>query len=217
MKKPIITEDKVETLLDARFIRLYDLQYEKGRHYFDASRRKKSDLVAVKSDEEFQSMLADAVSCVVIIQTPNAEPKLLLSYEYRYPTGQYLLSVPAGLIDPEDKDAKQPLLETAKREIKEETGLEVKDSDRLFVVNPCLFSTPGMTDESNAIVCAVITADEVRVNQNGAVGSELFDGFTLLTKDEALKVVKDGRDEYGNYYSVYTWIGLMVFLSNIWN
>lgn len=216
MKKPIITEENVETLLDARFIRLYDLQYEKGRHYFDASRRKKSDLVAIKSDEEFKSMLADAVSCVVIIKTPNAEPKLLLSYEYRYPTGQYLLSVPAGLVDPEDKDAKEPLLETAKREIKEETGLEVKESDRLFVVNPCLFSTPGMTDESNAIVCAFITTDEVHVDQNGAVGSELFDGFTLLTKDKALKIVKDGRDEYGNYYSVYTWIGLMVFLSNIW-
>ncbi len=216
MKKPIITEEKVETLLDARFIRLYDLQYEKGRHYFDASRRKKSDLVAIKSDEEFKSMLADAVSCVVIIKTPDEEPKLLLSYEYRYPTGQYLLSVPAGLVDPEDKDAQEPLLETAKREIREETGLEVKESDRLFVVNPCLFSTPGMTDESNAIVCAFITTDEVHIDQNGAEGSELFDGFTLLTKGEALKIVKDGRDEYGNYYSVYTWIGLMVFLSNIW-
>ena len=30
------------------------------------------------------------------------EPCLLMNREFRYPTGQYLLSVPAGLIDPED-------------------------------------------------------------------------------------------------------------------
>ncbi|MBP3871139.1 MAG: NUDIX hydrolase [Faecalicoccus sp.] len=215
MKKPIIKEENVETLLDARFIRLYDLQYAPGRHYFDASRRKKSDLVAIKSDEDFQSMLADAVSCVVIIKTPDREPRLLLSYEYRYPTGQYLLSVPAGLVDAEDKDTDNPLLETAKREIKEETGIDIKDSDQLFVVNPCLFSTPGMTDESNAIVCAIIETDEIHVDQHGAVGSELFNGFTLLTKEDAKKILRDGKDAYGNYYSVYTWIGLMVFVTDI--
>ena len=215
MKKPIIKEENVETLLDARFIRLYDLQYAPGRHYFDASRRKKSDLVAIKSDEDFQSMLADAVSCVVIIKPPDREPRLLLSYEYRYPTGQYLLSVPAGLVDPEDKDTDNPLLETAKREIKEETGIDIKDSDKLFVVNPCLFSTPGMTDESNAIVCAMIETDEIHVDQHGAVGSELFNGFTLLTKEDAKKILRDGKDVYGNYYSVYTWIGLMVFVTDI--
>ena len=53
-------------------------------------------------------MLPDAVSCVVIWnpsdddEKSGHEPCLLMNREFRYPTGQYLLSVPAGLIEPED-------------------------------------------------------------------------------------------------------------------
>ena len=37
--KPIIREENVKTLLDAKFIRVFDLQYAEGKHYFDATRR----------------------------------------------------------------------------------------------------------------------------------------------------------------------------------
>ena len=54
-----------------------------------------------------------------------------MNREFRYPTGQYLLSVPAGLIDPEDctgdSDNTASLIKTAMRELHEETGLK---SDR---------------------------------------------------------------------------------------
>ena len=74
-------------------------------------------------DEEFKKMLPDAVSCVVVLKQKGKEDRLLLNYEYRYPAGRFLLSVPAGLLDPEDKDCEDPLITAAKREIKEETGL----------------------------------------------------------------------------------------------
>jgi ADP-ribose pyrophosphatase len=136
MKGIDITKDKIETVLDKKFIRVFDLQYEEGRHYFDASRRPLDDLVAAKSEEEFSGMLPDAVSCVVVIEEDGKEPQLLLSYEYRYPAGRFLLSVPAGLIDPEDKEVKDPLFVTAKREIFEETGITVKDTDKVEMINP---------------------------------------------------------------------------------
>lgn len=212
-----ITEEQVKSLYETRFIKVFDLQYAEGKHYYDATRRNKEDLAAIKSEEEFKNMLPDAVTCIVVLKTPGEEPRLLMSYEYRYPTGHYLLSPPAGLIDPEDREADQPQVVTAKREILEETGITVKDTDRVYTVNPCLFSTPGMTDESNALVAAVVDVPDLSIlKQTGAVGSERFDGFALLTEADARAVLKNGRDSNGHYYSVYTWAALLYFTAGLW-
>lgn len=215
--KPVIRKENVVSLFESRFIKVFDLQYEEGKHYYDASRRPIEKLMATKSDEEFRNALPDAVTCVVIVDVKGDEPKLLLTREYRYPTGQFLLSPPAGLLDKEDEDQAEPLLCTAKREIKEETGIVLKDTDSVYVINPLLFSSPGMTDESNALVCAVAHLDDLScLSQQGAVGSECFDGFVLLTADEARETLKTGRDSEGCFYSVYTWSALMYFLSDMW-
>lgn len=215
--KPIIKKENVKPLFESKFIKVFDLQYEEGKHYFDATRRSADTLMAIKSDAEFKQALPDAVTCVVILNIKNDEPKLLLDYEYRYPTGQFLLSPPAGLLDPEDARCDQPLLTTAKREIEEETGLTLTGKDKLFPINPLLFSTPGMTDESNALVCAVVhLEDTAALSQEGAVGSECFNGFELLTKEEASRILTEGRDKNGIFYSVFTWAALMYFVSDLW-
>lgn len=217
MEAPKLTRDTTETLLETRFISLYDLQYAPGKHYFDASRRKKDDLVAIKPVDELKNMLPDAVSCIVIIEQDGEEPKLVLFNEFRYPTGQFLLSPPSGLIDPDDAADGNAVITAAKREIHEETGLEVKDTDKIFVVNPCLFSTPGMSDESNALACAVVHVDDLsELSQKGAVGSECFDGFVLLTKDEARRVLEQGRDDNGVFYSIFTWAVMTYFVTGSW-
>lgn len=217
MKKPEIDRQGIKIIHDSPYISLYDLQYKGGKHYLNASRRSLGQLSAVKSDEEFKKMVPDAVSCIVIVRLPGKEPKLLLSKEFRYPVGQFVLSVPAGLIDLEDMDNTNPVLSAAAREIEEETGIKVRESDKLEVVNPLLFSTPGMTDESNAIALAVIDLEDLSsLTQDGAVGMEFFDGFSLLGKEEAKEILKGGYDESGNFYSVFTWIALAAFVSGLW-
>ena len=212
-----IRKEDIKAVFDSPYVKVADIQYAPGKHYYDATRRNMEELIAVKSDEEFRTMLPDAVSCIVILDTPGEEPRLLLSYEYRYPVGRYLLSVPAGLLDKEDEDGQDPVYSAAVREIKEETGLEVTEGDRVFAVNPLVFSTPGMTDESNALVCAVLrNADLSALSQEGAVGSEQFDGFALLTREDAIRVLRDGRDERGNFYPLYTWAALSYFVSDAW-
>jgi len=208
-------------MFDSKFIHVYDLQYEEGRHYFDASRRTADEIAAVKTDEEFRKMVPDAVSCFVIIVLPDKEPRLLLTEEFRYPAGRFLLSVPAGLIDPGDRGNGIPALTAAAREIEEETGLKISEGDSLKLVNPLVFSTPGMSDESNALACAVINRGdsaslEAQLSQKGASGSELFDGFLFMTKEQAGKAIRDGADGRGIYYSVYTWMGMMYFISDMW-
>lgn len=239
---------KIKSLFESKFIKVFDLQYGEGRHYYNATRRAEEDLVAAKSTEEFKKMLPDAVSCVVIWnpsdddEKSGHEPCLLMNREFRYPTGQYLLSVPAGLIDREDVETisgykaqidmdnnnadsnawtieknNSILIKTAMRELHEETGIVITEADEVSVINPCLFSTPGMTDESNALVKIVLNRDSLNgMSQEGAVGGELFDGFDLLTKAQAKKILEDGVDEHGIYYSVYTWAALTYFVADLW-
>ena len=215
--KPTIKKENVKPLFDSKFIKVFDLQYEEGKHYYDATRRSLDRIAAVKSEEEFRTMLPDAVTCVVILNIKDEEPKLLLSKEYRYPAGQFLLSPPAGLLDPEDAGTENPILTAAKRELKEETGLTITEKDSLFVINPLLFSSPGMTDESNALACAVVRLeDKSGLSQDGAVGSECFDGFELLSKEEAMEILKNGKDKDDIFYSVYTYCCLMYFVSDLW-
>ena len=217
MNRPEITPACVQTVCDKKFLRLYDLQYAPGKHYFNASRRAAEDLVCVKSDEEAKTMLPDAVSCVVVLAAPGTEPRLVLSWEYRYPAGRYLLSVPAGLIDPGDRALADPLKATAVREMKEETGITVGPEDTVTTMAPFLYSTPGMTDESNALLCVVLrSADASQLNQAGAEGSECFDGFELLTREDADRLLRSGRDKNGQFYSIYTWAALTWFVSGLW-
>ena len=159
-------------------------------------------------------MLPDAVTIAVILHLPGNETRLLMSYEYRYPVGQFLLSPVAGLLDPEDQSGPDPLVSAAIREIREETGLTVKETDKVYVLNPCAFSSPGMTDESNAFLCAELTLDSLdALNQDGAEGSELFNGFELLDRQRAQEIFRTGRDEQGNFYSLAAWMVLSIFLS----
>lgn len=215
--KPVIYKKNVKSLFDSKFIKVFDLQYEEGKHYYDATRRPLDRIVAIKSEEDFRTALPDAVTCAVILNVKDAEPKLMLTKEYRYPAGQFLLSPPAGLLDTKDEAEDDPILSAAKREIKEETGIELNTEDSLFIINPLLFSSPGFTDESNALVCAVVNLNDLStLTQEGAVGSECFDGFKLLSVQEAKEILKAGRDEEGIFYSVYTWACLMYFISDLW-
>lgn len=204
---------KMETIYESEYMNLYDLQYREGGHYYCASRRNKDRMVALTPDEECGTMQPDAVSCFVVLSIKGQPKKLLLNWEYRYPVGQYMLSVPAGLIDKGDWNNPNALVDTAIRELKEETGIEVEESDEIKVVSPCVFSTPGMTDEGNALVYISINRDEMpKMNHDGAEGSEVFEGFRLVSKEDAEEYLCKGRDEHGMYYPLFTWAALMFFM-----
>ena len=199
----------VETLLDTRFVKVFDLQYAPGRHYYEATRRQREDLVAEKDKAAFRSMVPDAVSICAVWHQEGREDRMLLNREFRYPLGQTVVSVPAGLIDPEDrgKDREEAVRRAAEREMFEETGIAVGGKDRFSLLHPCLFSSPGLTDESNAMARIDLYGHaESELNQSHAEGSEKFEGFRMVNRDEALAMMK------GEPMSVYTWIGLAAFV-----
>lgn len=204
-------------MLDTPYIRVYDLAYADGTHYYNASRHDASMLRALKTEKEHSNLLPDAVSCCLVLAPPNEEPRLVLFYEYRYPIGQYVLSIPSGLMDRQDRSKRYPLVAAMVREIYEETGISFGARDSIEVVNPTLFNSPGMTDESTALLCAIIrSADATSLSQAGANGTERFGGFELVTKEGAWELIREGRDQFGRPYPMVTWVALMYFATDQW-
>ncbi len=206
-------KEKIGLRYDAGFLKMYDYEYKKDQHYYWTSRRKKDDLIAAVPDADHRNIQADAVSCFVILNIKDQPLRLLLNWEFRYPAGQYIMSVPAGIIDKEDKANERTLEITAARELYEETGILLTEEDEITVVNPCVYSTPGLTDETNALVYISINRDEMpELNHGHAEGSEKFEGFCLVTKEEAQEYLSTGRDKRGMFYPLYTWAALMFFM-----
>lgn len=85
----------------------------------------------------------DAV-VIVALRLDGDEPRLVLTREFRAPLGRYELSVPSGLVD-----AGETPEQAAKRELKEETGLDLV---RVVHVSPALASSAGLTDETVSLV-----------------------------------------------------------------
>ncbi len=135
----------IHKLSDNKFLNLFHLDAltDSGRpfDYFFVSRRKADNIKLLTGDS--------AAEGVVIYPVLREDPeKIVLVRQYRYPLGDHLYELPAGLIDEgETPDA------AAVREMKEETGLsfEVYAGGDGAYRRP-FFMGAGFTDEScNAV------------------------------------------------------------------
>lgn len=102
------------------------------------------DKVRLPSGKEaVREMVEHPGSAVIVPVTQNGH--VLFLRQYRYATGEYLLELPAGLID-----AGEDPLTAAKRELIEETAHEVGTIRELCTV----YISPGYTEEITTIFLA---------------------------------------------------------------
>jgi ADP-ribose pyrophosphatase len=105
--------------------------------------------------------------------------QVLLERQFRYPNRREFIEIPAGKLEPGE-----PHLETAKRELLEETGYVADDWQRLGVIHTAI----GYTDETIELFLA--RGLEQRAAKLDA--GEFLEVF-ILGFEEAMAMIRDGR------------------------
>jgi len=139
-----------QKLTDYKHVNLYstEVQNQRGTSpWIFASRKQKPGADAAR---------ADAAVIIAVVES-GGEARLVLTREYRAPLGGYEISVPSGLIDPGENAE-----EAARREMREETGLELT---RIAHVSPPVASSAGLTDETVSLVFAEAKGEISKKNQ----------------------------------------------------
>ena len=117
---------------------------------------------------------------------------VLLERQFRYPHRRDFIEVPAGKLDPGE-----PPLETAKRELLEETGYVAKEWTRLGVIHTAI----AYTDEAIHLYLARRLTKGERKLDPGEFLETLVKPF-----DEALAMIRDGEITDAKSVAALMWI-----------
>ncbi|MCI6691334.1 MULTISPECIES: NUDIX hydrolase [unclassified Clostridium] len=163
----------IKTLSKTKYLSLYSADYtnKKGnlKNWIIASRKSLEDI-----ENKFFNNEEDKIDAVVIIAKHVDEDKLVVIRQFRVPINDYVIELPAGLVD-----GSESFEEAVRRELKEETGLDLIEIDREATKEKVYISV-GMTDESIALV---------KCTCNGVVSQE------NLEEDEDIEVVMLNKEE----------------------
>ena len=125
----------IKKVHEGAFVHRYDISYETKD-----GRKKIYEMISrnprIKTLEDLQKKEANSV--VLILHDESGE-KLLLNREFRLSMGDWIYSFPAGLIEPGETPE-----ETARRELKEETGLDLVNIKEIL---PLCYSAVGRSEE----------------------------------------------------------------------
>ncbi len=160
----MIAIDKKNTITDLRsvytskFLNMFEI------HYKTKNGNNKKWIVATrKSEEEYKKIIFENYNikndAVIIVGYDESRDSVVIINEFRMSINDYIYSFPAGLID-DDEDYK----ETAIREMREETGLELYEIEDEKSCKKAFLSV-GMTDESVAIVFGKVRGEISIKNQ----------------------------------------------------
>ena len=104
---------------------------------------------------------------------------VLLERQFRYPVGMHLYELPAGKLE-----AGEPHLDTAKRELLEETGYSAERWTRLCTLHPCI----GYSNE----MVEVYLAQGLMLSERDLDDEEFLETL-VVPLDEALEWIRVGR------------------------
>jgi ADP-ribose pyrophosphatase len=174
--------NNINVLADTKYLKLYDAEYSnkngEARNWSIASRK---DLDSIKN--KFFNAAEDDIDAVIIVAVHVEENKLVIIKQFRVPINDYVYELPAGLIDSgEDFET------TVKRELKEETGLDLIQIDYKMSKTKTYIST-GMTDESAALVyctcCGKVSKDYLEPDEDIEV--------MMVSKQEAKELINSNH------------------------
>ena len=130
----------IKKIHEGKFITRYDVTYETS----DGQLKVYEMISRDKNITTFEQLKKDKADAVVLIMHDESGEKILISREFRMATGRYVYNFPAGLIDPGED-----YFTSAKRELKEETGLDLIEIDDVLTNSA---SAIGFSNERNICI-----------------------------------------------------------------
>ena len=195
MNKPCV--NGITKITDNKFLNMYELvaQRRDGTEfpYQVASRANGiNDLTACSGEVK-----SHAVSIFGMY-----EDKIVLVKQYRYPIGDYIYELPAGLVD-DDED----VLTAAKREMFEETGLNFVVSKSAWNARPWL-SSPGMTDEACTVIFGECYGTPTNTNQEDSEDIQVV----LADKNEAIRILNEETVDVRTAFAIIMAFDLFTYI-----
>jgi len=123
-----------------------------------------------------------------VMMPVDEKNRILLVRQYRLPARQFLWELPAGTVDPGEKP-----LQTARRELVEETGYRAKKWTKLAEFYP----SPGFLSEKMTIYLATgLTAGEPKPMEDERIATRWFKAAEL---DEMIRTgkIQDAKTNVG--------------------
>ncbi len=166
-----------------------------SRRGFDGKRvRVRVDDVRLPSGRNTVREVVEHPGAVAVVPLTE-DGRLLLIRQYHHAIGRALLGIPAGTLEPDE-----PPIETARRELVEETGFRASHLSELVAFYP----SPGYTDER----LVVFLAEGCRPTGGGPNPDELID-LVPVPLAEVGALLAAGPDQI---QEAKTLIGLLWFL-----
>lgn len=172
---------KLEKKYQGKFLTYYVASYLNSKNHI-----KEYEFISRNSNLTMDKFGKGLPAGVGMVCYSIGHQKVLLQSEFRLATNNYVYNFPAGLID-EGEDA----LQAAKREIKEETGVDFKDC--IAVLSPS-FASQGTSDELMQIVICTV---------EGEIVNSSFEDEEITARWYTKKEVKELLDNHA-YMSVRT-------------
>ena len=135
-----------------------------------------------------------------VLIAATVDNKLVVTKEFRVAIGNYEWALPAGLVEEGDT-----IEETAKRELKEETNLELES---IIEKTPYMTNSAGLTNE---VVSIVFVKAKGKISQEGTEQHEDIETF-LMDKQEVQSLMKNEK----KIFSAKAWLIFDKFVQGGW-
>ena len=129
---------------------------------------------------------------ILAVEESQREPRVLLERQYRYAARDYLWELPAGRIDPGEKE-----LPAAKRELREETGFSARRWKRILR----FYASPGFVAEP----MSVFLAQGLRAGEAEPEADEVIEQ-RLVPLSKAVRMITTGNIRDAKTISGVLWM-----------